>query len=69
MGHFWCKLHLLANFGTEANKALTAYENTVVKTKNFSQFNKQSGTWGLVWESAKAFHPRGSDEAGVADYF
>ena len=72
MGNFFCKLHLLANFATEGDKVLNVFEKFVLcdDYETVFAFNtKESGAARLVRTACKAFHVRGSDEAGVASYF
>lgn len=56
---------------TEADKVLRIFEDVALLTKEtqFSFKTDESGTARLVRTAAKAFHPPGSDEAGVAAYF
>ena len=51
---------------TEADKVLRIFEDVALLTRE-TQF--ESGTARLLRTAAKAFHPTGSDEAGVAAYF
>lgn len=71
MCNFFCKLHLLANFATECDKILKMLDVACEddnKTKHVFITN-ESGAVRLIRTACKAFHPRGSDEAGVSDYF
>ena len=73
MCNFFCKMHLLPNMATESNKILKVFEDVALLTvENKCSFKTdESGTARLhvVRTAAKAFHPTGSDEAGVASYF
>ncbi|XP_057300254.1 uncharacterized protein LOC130630693 [Hydractinia symbiolongicarpus] len=73
MGNFFCKLHLLANFASEADKVLHSFERMVLcdDYETVFAFNsaKESSASRLVRTACKAFHVRGSDECGVASYF
>jgi len=53
MGKISCRLHLLANFGTDADKAVKTFENT------------ESGTFRLIRTAAKGFTLRGCGKSGV----
>ena len=72
MGNFYCKLHLLANFASETDKVLKEFESLILHQNYSPEFvfaTKESGVARLVRTTCKAFHSRGSDEAGVASYF
>lgn len=69
MGRFACHLHLLANFGTEADKAMLAIENSVCDGKNPFSYGSESGTFRLARTGAKAFTHRRCEKAGVPDFF
>ena len=72
MANFFCKLHLLANFATETDKVLKSFEKIILSDshENVFAFNtRESGATRLIRTACKAFHSRGSDEAGVAGYF
>ena len=72
MGNFFCKLHLLANFATETDKVLNSFEKSLLAEdfETVFAFNtKEAGATRLVRTACKAFHVRGSDEAGVASHF
>ena len=72
MCNYSCMLHLLANFATELEKILKMFEDVAYedepKTKHVFITN-ESGAVRLVRTAYKACHPKGSAEAGVADYF
>ena len=66
MGNFFCKMHLLANFATEADKVLKINEAVVVaEGKNPYAFGTESGGARLVRNAAKAFTSHGSDKSGM----
>ena len=70
VGHFLCGLHLIVNFGSEADAALKAVETAMVEGKNPHSFgSSESGTFRLDRTICKAFEEHGSDEAGVASHF
>ena len=54
MGNFWCKLHLIANFGSEVENGLRRFENTALEGKNPCSFGSTSGTARLVREAYNA---------------
>ena len=71
MANFFCKMHMLPNFALEVDKTLRAFEDLALKSKD-SQYafqTTESGASRLVRTSAKAVHPHGSDEAGIASDF
>ena len=71
MGNFYCKLHLLVNLGKEANKALKLFEHAATEGRNPLAFlsSNESGSCRLTRTAREAFHPRGSQTAGVSEYF
>jgi len=71
MGNFYCKLHLLVNLGEEANKALKLFEYAATEGRNPLAFlsSNESGSCRLTRTACEAFHPRGSQTAGVSEYF
>ena len=71
MGNFYCKLHLLVNLGEEANKALKLFEQAATEGRNPLAFlsSNESGSCRLTRTAEEAFHPRGSQTAGVSEYF
>jgi len=70
MGRFACRLHLLANFGTAADKALKLFEESVTDSRNpFSFESEESGTFRLARTAAKALAKRGSDKAGIGAFW
>ena len=71
MGHYPCRMHLLANFATAADKVVLAYEEAVSTGKNPHAYNNddESRTLRLIWTSAIALTKRGCDQAGVNSYF
>ena len=70
VGHFFCGLHLIVNFGSEADSALKTVEAAMLEGNNpFSFGNSESGTFRLIRTASKAFEEHGSDEAAVASHF
>jgi E1A/CREB-binding protein len=72
MSNFFCKLHLLTNFATETDKVLNSFEKLALSDNHEDVFafkTSESGAARLIRTACKAFHKRGSDEAGVAGYF
>ncbi|XP_065646071.1 uncharacterized protein LOC136076670 [Hydra vulgaris] len=72
MSNFFCKLHLLANFATETDKVLDSFEKIALSDAHENTFafkSFESGVARLIRTACKAFHKRGSDEAGVVGYF
>ena len=70
-GNFYCKLHLLVNLGVEANKALKLFEHAATEGRNPLAFlsSYESGSCRLTRTACEAFHTRGSQTAGVSEYF
>ena len=56
---------------TETNKILKVFEDVALLSKDtkFSYQTDEAGTARLVRTAAKALHPSGSGEVGVAAYF
>ena len=49
VGHFYCGLHLIVNFGSEADAALKTVEAAMLEGKNpYSFGNSESGTFRLI---------------------
>ena len=72
MSNFFCKLHLLANFATETDKVLDSFEKIALSDAHENTFafkTFESGVARLIRTACKAFHKRGSDEAGVIFQF
>ena len=70
VGKFACRLHLMANFGEAANKAMKMFEDSVTEGKNPHAFDsEENGTFRLARTSAKALTKRGSDKAGIASFW
>ena len=72
MCNYFCKLHLLANLATESDQILQMFEGVACEGElqaNHVFFTSESGAVRLIRTVCKALHPRGSDEAGVADFF
>ena len=71
MANFFCKMHLLPNFAIEVDKTLKIFEDLALESKNtqYALMTKESGASRLVRTAAKAVHPHGSDEAGIASEF
>nr|XP_047132372.1 uncharacterized protein LOC124811137 [Hydra vulgaris] len=72
MSNFFCKLHLLANFASETDKVLYSFEKILLQNDFETVFafsGKECGAVRLVRTTCKAFHSRGSEEAGVASWF
>ena len=70
VGHFYCGLHLIVNFGSEAGTALKTIEAAMLEGKNpYSYGSTESGTFRPIRTLCKAFEDHGSEEAGVASHF
>ena len=69
MGRFACRLHLLANFGSEADKAMLAFESSVCEGRTPFGYETDSGTFRLIRTGATVFTRRGCEKSGVPDYF
>ena len=69
VGHFY-GLHLIVNFGSEADAALKTVEAAMLEGKNpYSFGSSESGTFRLIRTICKAFEEHRSDEAGVSSHF
>ncbi|KAJ8043240.1 hypothetical protein HOLleu_10238 [Holothuria leucospilota] len=72
MGNFFCKMHILVNFATEADKALKIFESHVINDGNnphtFDSCS-ESGSVRLIRTACKALTKHGSDKSGVASYW
>ena len=67
MGNFFCKMHLLVNFASEADKVLKINESDIVESgRNPFAFGNESGAARLVRTAAKAFTEHGCDKSGIA---
>ena len=66
-----CKMHLVSNFATAADKGLAAFENAITKTGTnpFAFASSESGALRLIKTSCKAFCARGCDKSGVHQFF
>ena len=73
MSNYFCKLHLIANFGTETDTYLKEFEQIMLHDDFETNFvfasKKESGAFRLIRTACKAYHKRGSDECGVAQHF
>ena len=70
MGNFFCKMHLLINFATEANNMLCEFEHIACSNQSPNSIRQnESEAARLIRTACKAFHPCGSDKAGVASHF
>ena len=73
MGNFFCKLHLLANFGTETDSYLKEFEQLSLHEEYETNFaftsSKECGAFRLIRTTCKAYHKRGCDKSGVGDHF
>ncbi len=66
MNNFFCGLHFVVGLATAAEEVLKIWECTV-EGKPIE--GKSSGTQRLVRTACKAFHHRGSEQAGCSTYF
>ena len=59
------------NLGEEANKALKLFEHAATESRNPLAFlsSNESGSCRLTRTACEAFHPHGSQTAGVSEYF
>ena len=66
MSNFFCKMHIVVNFATEADKVLKMYESNVAEGRNPHAFgSNESGTVRLIRTACKALTAHGCDKAGV----
>ena len=66
-----CKMHLVSNFATAADKGLAAFENAITQTgaNSFAFASSESGALRLIKTSCKNFSARGCDKSGVHHFF
>ena len=71
MARHSCRMHLVANFATAADKGVKAYETAVSKGESPYAFksNDNSGTLRLKRTCCKAFCQRGCGKSGVHQFF
>ena len=70
MNNFFCKMHLLVNFASEADKCLMLFEsNVVLEGRNPYSYQTGSGAARLVRSVSQALTRHGSQTAGVASLF
>lgn len=68
MNNFFCSLHFLVGLATTADETLKVWESTV-QGNNATVDGRSSGTQRLIRTACKAFHHRGSEQAGCSTYF
>ena len=66
MNNFFCGLHFLVGLADAAEATLKLWESTIDEN---CQQNHCSGTHRLIRTACKAFHHRGSEQAGCSTYF
>ena len=66
MNNFFCSLHYLVGLADSAEATLKLWESTV--EDNIS-YGHSSGTQQLIRTACKAFHSRGSEQAGCSVHF
>ena len=65
MGHFFCKMHVLVNWATEAEKTLKLNEaDPVSGGENPYSFSSEGGAVRLIRTAAKGLTERGSNKSG-----
>ena len=67
MNNFFCGLHFLVGLADSAEETLKVWEAT--HTEEDAQSGKCSGTQTLIRTACKAFHHRGSEQAGCSTHF
>ncbi len=67
MGYFFCKMHILVNFATEADKILKINEGDIIlEGTNPFAMGTERGAARLVRTAAKSFTDHGCDKSGMA---
>ena len=66
MNNFFCRLHFLVGLADAPEATLKLWESTIDEN---CQQNHCSGTHRLIRTACKAFHHRGSEQAGCSTYF
>ncbi|XP_066298380.1 uncharacterized protein [Branchiostoma lanceolatum] len=71
MCNYFCKMHLLVNFATEANSTLKIFEDAVSEGTNPFAFSQQgeSGAARLIRTACSAFTDHGNEKSGAPQYF
>ena len=67
MNNFFCGLHFLVGLAESAEATLKAWEITLEEDNERDK--RSSGVQRLVRTACKAFHHRGSQQAGCSTYF
>ena len=67
INNFYCSLHLLVSLAEAAEAVLKEWETNVCEIGD--QSSRSSGTQRLVRTACKAFHHKGSEQAGCSLYF
>ena len=66
MNNFFCGLHFLVGLADAADETLKVWESTI---EDENEQVKSSGTQRLIRTACKAFHHRGSEQAGCSTHF
>ena len=66
MTNFFCKMHIVVNFASEADKILKLFESNVAEGRNPHALGAtESGSVRLIRTACKSFTSRGCDKSGV----
>ena len=68
INNFYCALHLLVGLADTAEAVVKAWETNVCEIDDQGQ-GRSSGTQRMIRTACKAFHHRGSEQAGCSLYF
>ena len=66
MTNFFCKMHIVVNFASEADKILKLFESNIAEGRNPQALGTtESGSIRLIRTACKFFTSRGCDKSGV----
>lgn len=71
MGNYFCKMHVLVNMASEADKVLAELDHVGPEITHLYSLPQsgESGAARLVRTAVKALHPRGCEQSGAAADF
>ncbi|CAH1267617.1 Hypp3773 [Branchiostoma lanceolatum] len=71
VSNFFCKMHLLVNWASEANSTLKLFEDAVAQGKNPFAFSQagEAGATRLIRTACSAFTDHGNEKSGTPHYF
>ena len=69
MNNFFCGLHFVVGLADSAGATLKLWESTFEDDLPAGTNSSSSGTQRFIRTACKAFHARGSQQAGCSTYF